>query len=135
MSTTAMPKTTTVTRLFWAAVAAVSMAVPSVTAEEKPLNIVLLYADDWRHDTLGCAGHPIVRTPRLDSLAREGIRFTHNCVTTAICGVSRASLFTGQWMSRHGNHAFDAFDTPWSETYPGLLRAHGYHVGQIGKWH
>ena len=135
MSTTAMSKTATVTRLFWAAVAAVAMAVPSVTAEEKPLNIVLLYADDWRHDTLGCAEHPIVQTPRLDSLAREGIRFTHNCVTTAICGVSRASLFTGQWMSRHGNHAFDAFDTPWSETYPGLLRAHGYHVGQIGKWH
>jgi len=104
-------------------------------ADEQPRNIVVLYADDWRHDTLGCAGHPVVQTPRLDALARRGVRFTHNCVTTAICGVSRASLFTGQWMSRHGNRAFDAFETPWAETWPGLLRAHGYHVGLIGKWH
>jgi arylsulfatase A-like enzyme len=104
-------------------------------AAAAPLNVVVLYADDWRHDTLGSAGHPVVKTPRLDELARGGVRFTRNCVTTAICGVSRASLFTGQWMSRHGNRAFDAFETPWSDTYPGLLRAHGYHVGLVGKWH
>lgn len=103
--------------------------------ESKPLNILVLYADDWRFDTLGCAGNPIVQTPNLDRLATEGVRFTHNCVTTAICGVSRASLFTGQWMSRHGNPAFAMFKTPWAETYPGLLRAHGYFVGHIGKWH
>jgi arylsulfatase len=104
-------------------------------AADPPRNVVVLYADDWRHDTLGCAGHPVVKTPHLDALAGRGVRFTHNCVTTAICGVSRATLFTGQWMSRHGNRAFDAFNTPWSETYPGLLRAHGYHVGLFGKWH
>lgn len=107
----------------------------SVSAETKPMNIVVLFADDWRHDTLGCAGNPVVKTPNLDQLAKEGIRFTHNCVTTSICGVSRATLFTGQWMSRHGNKAFQAFDTPWSETYPGLLRANGYFVGHVGKWH
>ena len=101
----------------------------------KPLNIVVLYADDWRHDTLGAAGHPVVKTPHLDRLAKEGMRFTHNCVTTAICGVSRATLLTGQWMSRHGNPAFAMFTTPWAETYPGLLRRNGYHVGHIGKWH
>lgn len=101
----------------------------------KPMNIVVLYADDWRHDTLGCAGHPVLKTPNLDRLAGEGIRFTRSCVTTAICGVSRASLFTGQWMSRHGNPGFAAFKTPWEETYPGLLRSNGYHVGHIGKWH
>ncbi len=101
----------------------------------QPLNIVVLYADDWRHDTLGAAGHPVVKTPHLDRLAKEGMRFTHNCVTTAICGVSRATLLTGQWMSRHGNPAFAMFTTPWAETYPGLLRRNGYHVGHIGKWH
>jgi arylsulfatase A-like enzyme len=63
------------------------------------------------------------------------VRFTRACVTTAICGVSRATLFTGQWMSRHGNEGFAAFKTPWSETYPGMLRAAGYHVGHVGKWH
>jgi arylsulfatase len=104
-------------------------------AAEKPMNILVLYADDWRYNTLGCAGNPIVKTPNLDQLATEGTRFTHGCVTTAICGVSRASLFTGQWMSRHGNSSFQAFKTPWSQTYPGILRSNGYYVGHIGKWH
>lgn len=111
-------------------------AAPSMAAKaDKPMNIVVLYADDWRFDTLGSAGHPVVQTPQLDQLAREGVRFTHNYVTTAICGVSRASLFTGQWMSRHGNPAFAMFKTPWSQTYPGLLRAQGYAVAHVGKWH
>ena len=106
----------------------------SAFGKEKP-NVVILYADDWRFDTLGCAGNPIVKTPNLDALASKGVRFTHNCVTTSICGVSRATLFTGQWMSRHGNPAFNAFKTPWEKTYPGILRDNGYWVGHIGKWH
>ena len=110
---------------------------PSARPDEppRPLNIVLLYADDWRHDTLGCAGNPVVRTPAIDALAQDGVRFTHNSVTTSICGVSRASMITGQWMSRHGNRAFGMFATPWSETFPAQLRAHGYWVGHVGKWH
>ena len=72
--------------------AALATGAPGSAAENKPLNIVVLYADDWRHDTLGCAGNPVVKTPHLDQLAREGFRFTHNCVTTSICGVSRATL-------------------------------------------
>ena len=104
-------------------------------AEWKPPNIVLLYADDWRNDTLGCAGNPVVKTPHLDRLATQGVRFTNAMVTTAICGVSRASLLTGQWMSRHGNRGFAMFTTPWEETLPGLLRTRGYHVGHVGKWH
>lgn len=108
---------------------------PSIRAAEKPMNILVLYADDWRYDTLGVAGNPVVKTPVIDKLSAEGVRFTHNCVTTAICGVSRATLFTGQWMSRHGNKGFGPFKTPWSETYPGLLRENGYFVGHVGKWH
>ncbi|WP_343192835.1 sulfatase [Coraliomargarita sinensis] len=101
---------------------------------QKP-NILILYADDWRHDTLGVAGHPIVKTPNLDKLASEGVRFTNNYVTTSICGVSRASLFTGQWMSRHGCRGFKMWDTPWHQTFPALLRENGYHTGHVGKWH
>ena len=104
-------------------------------ADPKPMNVVVLLADDWRYDTLGCAGHPVLKTPHLDALAKDGFRFTRACVTTSICGVSRASLLTGQWMSRHGNEAFAMFKTPWAETYPGLLRANGYWVGHVGKWH
>jgi len=100
-----------------------------------PLNILILHTDDWRHDTLRCAGDAVVKTPTLDRLAAEGTRFTHACVTTSICGVSRASLLTGQWMSRHGNKGFAMFKTPWAETFPGLLRAKGYWVGHVGKWH
>ena len=103
--------------------------------QPRPLNVLVLFADDWRHDTLGGAGNPVVKTPNLDRLAGEGVRFTRNCVTTSICGVSRATLFTGQWMSRHGNPAMQQFNTPWAETYPGLLRAKGYFTGHVGKWH
>lgn len=105
------------------------------SAQAERLNILVLYADDWRHDTLGCAGNPVVLTPRLDALAKEGVRFTRACVTTSICGVSRATLFTGQWMSRHGNPAFAMFKTPWAETWPALLRGAGYWTGHVGKWH
>lgn len=108
---------------------------PVAAATARPMNVVVLLADDWRYNTLGCAGNPVVKTPQLDQLAKEGTRFTRACVTTSICGVSRATLFTGQWMSRHGNAGFAAFKTPWAETYPGLLRANGYFTGHIGKWH
>ncbi|MEX0702695.1 MAG: sulfatase [Planctomycetales bacterium] len=117
-----------------AALVAVSSASISAEASERP-NVLILYADDWRHDTLGCAGHPVVQTPNLDRLARDGFRFTRACVTTSICGVSRATLLTGQWMSRHGCTSFGMFRTPWEETYPGLLRANGYWAGHVGKWH
>ncbi|MEZ6140015.1 MAG: sulfatase [Zavarzinella sp.] len=107
----------------------------TATVQAKNRHVVVLYADDWRFDTLGVAGNPVVKTPHLDELAAKGVRFTHNCTTTAICGVSRATLLTGQWMSRHGCRAFTKFNTPFSETYPGILRANGYHVGHVGKWH
>lgn len=114
---------------------AICSAFFAANAPAAPLNVVILYADDWRHDTLGCAGNPVVLTPRIDALAREGLRFTNSFVTTSICGVSRATLLTGQWMARHGNRAFEMFRTPWSETYPAQLRSRGYWVGHVGKWH
>ncbi len=110
-------------------------AVLAVQAQNRQPNILILYADDWRHDTLGVAGNPVVQTPHLDALARQGVRFTRAHVTTSICGVSRASFLTGQYMSRHGNPAFEMFRTPWAETLPGILRANGYWVGHVGKWH
>lgn len=112
-----------------------ALSVQGYSYQSTNRNILILYADDWRHDTLGVAGNPIVKTPNIDRLASEGVRFRNSYVTTSICGVSRATLFTGQWMSRHGNRAFDAFKTPWEETYPGLLRSNGYWTGHIGKWH
>jgi hypothetical protein len=58
---------------------------------KKPLNIMILYPDDLRHDSIGVAKTQPVLTPFLDSLANnDGIRFTHNCVTTSVCWISRA---------------------------------------------
>ena len=108
--------------LFSLAVVVSCGTLPALCSAAQP-NILLLFADDWRHDTLSCAGNPVVQTPAIDRLAQEGVRFTQACVTTSICGVSRASLYTGQWMSRHGCRAFSEFQTPSAETYPALLKA------------
>ncbi len=57
-------------------------------------NIIFFLIDDQRNDTLGCAGHPIIQTPTIDSLAAKGCRFTNAFVTTSICAASRASILT-----------------------------------------
>lgn len=102
----------------------------------KPLNVLILYGDDWRHDVLGIAGSA-VQTPFLDRLAEEGVRFTHKCVTTSVCWISRATLHTGQYLSRHKGQDFlkPLWYSQWNTSYPYLLRKHGYHVGHVGKWH
>ena len=102
----------------------------------QPLNVALLILDDVRWDALGAAGNSIVRTPRIDELAREGVRFEHARVTTAICMVSRATLLTGQYMSRHGITEFGRAIAPeaFAHTYPALLRRAGYWTGYVGKY-
>ncbi len=111
---------------------------PGQTAGDarRPLNVVLLIIDDVRWDALGAAGNTIVRTPRIDQLAREGIRFEQARVTTAICMVSRATLLTGQYMSRHGITEFGRAiaPEPFAHTYPALLRRAGYWTGYVGKY-
>eukprot|EP00978_Attheya_sp_CCMP212_P041710 scaffold242606_cov61-Attheya_sp.AAC.4 len=104
----------------------------------KPLNILVLFPDDMRHDSMSSAGTQIVQTPFLDHLSILGKRFTHNCVTTSICWISRATLFTGQYVSRHGSdklfrHRF-CDEGKWNVTWPYLLQKAGYYVGHIGKW-
>jgi arylsulfatase len=105
--------------------------------KKNPLNIVILYGDDWRHDSIGSANASIVRTPFFDWLANQGIKFIHNCVTTSVCWISRATLYTGLYVSRHQS---DYPDKPlwysgWNETWPYLLKSLGYHLGHVGKWH
>ncbi|HJZ57136.1 MAG TPA: sulfatase [Gemmataceae bacterium] len=111
---------------------------PDARAEEppRPLNILFLLGDDWRWDTLGCAGNPVVKTPHLDALAADGVRFTQCRVTTSICCTSRATLLSGQHMARH---TIDRFGVPLSpeafaRTYPAILKANGYWTGFVGKF-
>jgi len=120
-----------------------------VTKQHEKMNILLLYADDWRYDTLGAAGNSIVKTPILDALASRGVRFTENCVTTSICHVSRASLYSGQYLARHrfermkvgrfitvnGTQVATGFEVPHNETLYSLLKFKaGYYVGHVGKF-
>jgi len=104
---------------------------------DKPLNILILYPDDWRHDSIGGVG-PVVQTPFLNQLASQGIRFTQNCVTTSVCWVSRATLYTGQHLARHKSYLpkTPEFYKTWNiSSWPALLRRHrDYHVGHVGKW-
>jgi arylsulfatase len=103
---------------------------------DRPLNLLVLVIDDARWDTVGAAGNPVVQTPRLDRLAADGVRFERAFVTTSICMVSRASILTGQYMSRHGVAAFGVPIAPhaWASTYPGVLRSAGYWTGFVGKY-
>jgi arylsulfatase A-like enzyme len=127
--------------VFAVSLAVVSVLVATLLAKPLqtpagPLNILVLVIDDTRWDAIGVAGNRVVRTPRLDRLAADGVRFRQAFVTTSICMVSRASIFTGQYMSRH---AVTAFGVPigaeaWGATYPAILRRAGYWVGFVGKY-
>jgi len=99
---------------------------------ERP-NILFLISDDQSWHSNGYAGDPVVKTPNLDRLAARGVVFTHAAVTTSICMVSRASMLTGQWLSRMGGARVTP--TTWPDTWPARLRAAGYYGGHIGKVH
>jgi arylsulfatase A-like enzyme len=107
----------------------------SGTGVRKP-NIIFLLTDDHRWDALGVMGNPILQTPNLDKLARAGTYFRNAYVTTAICAVSRASILTGQYQSRHKINDFvtSLDSTSLQNTYPVLLKKAGYRIGFIGKY-
>src|SRR5580692_6569089 len=97
-------------------------------------NIIFILADDLRWNALGCMGDKVVLTPNIDKLAAGGVLFKNAFVTTSICAVSRASIFTGQWQRRHGidNFAAGLNGKKWAATFPALLRSAGYRIGFIG---
>jgi len=100
------------------------------------MNIVFLLADDLRWNSLGCMGNPVIITPNIDKLSDEGIMFNNACVTTSVCMVSRATIFTGQYMSRHQITSFNVqlSEQALAETYPTVLRKAGYWTGYVGKY-
>lgn len=100
-------------------------------------NILLLFADDQRNHTLGCAGHPIVKTPNIDQMASRGVRFENAFVSTSTCWVSRACLFTGCYERRHlyrvGGGPLDP--ELCDSSYFAVLKRAGYRTGHLGKEH
>lgn len=100
-------------------------------------NIIFFMADQHNSNSMGCAGHPNVKTPALDWIAQNGVRFTNAYCNNPICAPSRLSFVSGQYPHTHrflGNNNFDANDSN-PNTIGALLRRYGYQTAQIGKAH
>jgi N-sulfoglucosamine sulfohydrolase len=120
--------------------AALSVAAPRSTEGDKRPNIILLVADDHGRGDLGCYGNSVVKTPNLDQLAAEGVRFTNAFCTTASCSASRSVIlsglynhYNGQYGHQHAYHHFASFD--YVRSLPVLLSRGGYRTARIGKFH
>lgn len=117
---------------------AASADTPAPAAPPRP-NVVLFVSDDHGPDA-GCYGHPVVRTPHLDRLAAEGVRFDLAFCTTASCSPSRSVLLsglhnhaTGQYGLAHAYHHFSSYSS--LRTLPVILAEHGYRTARVGKFH
>ncbi|MFO0866341.1 MAG: sulfatase [Gemmataceae bacterium] len=107
----------------------------SAWAQAKRPNVVVIITDDQRWDTLSIAGNPHLKTPNMDRIGKEGVRFENAFCTTSLCSPSRASMLSG--MYAHGHKVRNNF-TEYPPTLPSLasvLRTLGYVTGYIGKWH
>jgi arylsulfatase A-like enzyme len=120
------------------------------TAQDKNTarpNIVFIFADDWGWGDLGCHGHPYVKTPNIDRLAKEGTDFHRFTVASGVCSPSRTAVMTGHFPARYnidGHFAWvpsnakrnmpDWLD-PNVQTLPKLLQKGGYATAHFGKWH
>ena len=101
---------------------------------ERP-NILIIYPDQMRYDAMACASNPVIRTPHIDKLSREGVHFSEAYVSFPVCCPFRASLQTGKYAQGHGmvqNH----FPLPGGQDFLAeQFKAAGYRTGYIGKWH
>jgi len=113
---------------------------PTAPQSPRPPNIVIIFADDLGYGDLGVYGHPLIRTPRLDRLASEGLRLTSFYASAPVCSASRYSLLTGRYAIRAGiNGALMPESTNGlgadETTIADILKSAGYRTGMVGKWH
>jgi arylsulfatase A-like enzyme len=131
----------TMTRLF----AVLCAALPLIATAEpaaKPPNIVILLSDDAGYNEFSLNGSKEFATPRIDSIAKAGIRFTNGYVSGCVCSPTRAGLLTGRYQQRFG-HEFnippvysETNGLPLTETLlPAVLKPAGYRTIALGKWH
>ncbi len=118
---------------------AVAINPGTLAADGRP-NIVLFVSDDHGTDALGCYGNPVIKTPYLDRLAQQGVRFVNAYCTSASCAASRSVILTGLYGHATGSyghvhdyHHFSTFETV--KSLPVLLAEAGYHTARIGKYH
>jgi len=98
-------------------------------------NVLFVLCDDIRPDAVGCYGSAHVKTPRIDTLATEGVRFANAFCTTSLCSPSRASILTGLYAHAHGVRDNFTELPPALPHWPAQLRQQGYATAYIGKWH
>lgn len=98
-------------------------------------NFIIFMTDQQRADHLGCYGNPLLKTPHIDGLAAQGIRFERFYVSTPICQPNRACLATGQMASVNGVRQNGIPMSLHSTTFADVLRGAGYSTGLIGKAH
>jgi arylsulfatase A len=128
-------------RHWWSILVAVILGCAAQAAPSgRPPNVVLIFCDDLGYADLSCFGGHRVKTPNLDRLARQGIRFTDFYAAQAVCSASRAALLTGCYPNRVGiagalDHRARHGLNPTEQTIAELLKAHGYATGMVGKWH
>lgn len=105
-----------------------------IFSQNKP-NIVLIIADDVSWDDLGCYGNKDVKTPNIDRLASQGIRFDNFFLTASSCSPSRNSIITGRYP--HNTGACELHTEPPSEmvSFPEILKQNGYYTAHSGKFH
>ncbi len=100
-------------------------------------NILLITTDEQRFDCVGCYGNPVIRTPNMDRIAREGVRFERGYVQNPMCMPARMALMTGRYCSEHGVN-INCVGLPQHEqdhTFMRYLAEAGYHTAAIGKMH
>lgn len=97
--------------------------------------IVVIMTDTQRTDMVGCYGHPDMKTPCLDRLASEGIRFDRAYTCQPVCGPARAGLFTGTWPHSNGSWANSLPLGDNVKTLGQRFRDNGFHTAYMGKWH
>ncbi|MBM3826983.1 MAG: sulfatase [Verrucomicrobia bacterium] len=122
----------------------IALLAVGLSAAARQPNVVIIFADDLGYGDLGCYGHPTIRTPHLDRMASEGIRFTQFYSAAEVCTPSRAALMTGRYPVRSGMahnqfrvlRAVSTGGLPQGElTMAESLKSVGYRTGIIGKWH
>jgi arylsulfatase A-like enzyme len=109
---------------------------PALCAEKpaKP-NIVLVMADDQGWGDVGYYGHPVLKTPNLDALAAEGLRFDRFYAAAPVCSPTRGSVMTGRHPNRFGCFKWGHTLRPQEVTVAEALKGVGYVTGHFGKWH
>jgi arylsulfatase A-like enzyme len=122
-------------RRFLASVASGAGAAVFACRRRRPPNVVFILTDDQRWDCLSCAGHPFLKTPNMDRIGNEGVRFANAFVTSSLCSPSRASFLSGLYAHTHGvRNNFTEYPDKLT-SYPKTLQAAGYNTAYIGKWH